>query len=121
MAETPTPIERPFVQRWIGYGQHLYDVVLKPMGLRTLVLIGFGLLLLSHDWIAAKSFTFNLGLICFGLGLLQWTRKILMPYLDQAEVVKKACESAIGAALVFVATRAFDAVVLLFLLFGAIR
>lgn len=120
MAEE-TPLAHTTLERWIGYGRAIYDVVLKPVGLRTFVLIGFGLLLLSHDWIAAKSFTFNLGLICFGLGLLQWTRKILMPYLDQAEVLKKACESAIGAALVFVATRAFDAVVLLFLLFGAIR
>jgi hypothetical protein len=117
----PNPLFRGTLDRWIGYARTFNDVVLKPVGLRTLFLIGLALWLLSHDWIAAKSYAFNLGLVCGGLGILQWIRKLLMPYLDQATVIQKACDSPIGAALVVVGIKGFEAVVLLFLLFAAIR
>ena len=99
----------------------LWKVVLAPFGLRTLVLGGLGLWLLSHDWAAAKSFAFGLGLVCVALAVIQWFRKVAMPYLDQRVLVEKAVKDPMAAAIVYAATRAFDVAILMFLLFTAIR
>lgn len=116
-----TSLARSTFERWVSYGRKFYDVVIAPVGIRTILLIGLALWLLSHDWVAAKSFSFNLGLVCGGLGILQWVRKLLMPYLDQKVLVEKAASEPLPAAIVYAATRAFDAAVLLFILFAGIR
>lgn len=128
-APAPTPPEpspgpsrfAALIATWKARAQALYDVLIAPLGLRTLLLAGLAAYLLSSDLVAAKSFAFNLGLVLAALALVQWYRKAHMPYLDQATIIGIAEQTPLGAAIVYAATRGFDAVILLFVLFAGLR
>src|SRR5258706_16426061 len=106
---------------WRKRSAALWNVVVAPLGLRTIVLAGLAWYLLSQDGDAARSFAFGLGLVCAALAFLHWFRKTQMPYLDQRVLVEKALKNPIAAAIVYAATRLFDVAILLFLLFTVIR
>jgi ABC-type nickel/cobalt efflux system permease component RcnA len=101
--------------------QHAYSVVLRPLELRTLVLLALAASLLSLDPAAAKALGFGLGLVVAALGFLHWYRRTHMPYYRRSEMMEVAKKDPVASALVIIAMTFFDAVVLIFLLLVVIK
>lgn len=104
-----------FISNWLDKIEEFFTrLVNRSTGreaLRAIGLVALGLLALVPMWKASQVVLYAIGVMGVVLLAVHWTRKLLFPYIDLRVPYEEACKTPTGAAVVYVATLLFFALI----------